>query len=998
MFIFNSGFFGGRDNEALKGNVIIDDTNILTYDDVRIKSNAVANFLIEADIKRGDLVPIISERSAYFVIAMLGIVKAGGIYIPVDDRNPEPRKNTILECSKARICLLSGGAKSGYIDDSGCRVAYIENIADDYNSKPVSIDVSASQAVYVVFTSGTTGTPKGVVVEYGSLDNIIKWHNETFLVKADSRMVSTASVGFDVFQWEVWSSLASGACLYIPSDEVRLDPGRLLEFFSGNEISHAYVPTAMVPDIVKNSKSNSLNLKYLFTAGEKLQPLNTDHISYSVVDYYGPAEATIFATCNIVESSSKGVPDSIGYPVADTEIYILDENLDVCPENEHGEIFIAGTCLARGYLHDPDLTCEKFFNHPSAGNKRIYRTGDFGKWLSNGKIQFIGRIDDQIKIRGNRVEMGEITSFLNGQEEVERAVVIAEDTDKAGKQLIAFVVKKSDYDSMLDISISLRNRISAYLPGYMVPADILVIDRIPLTVNGKSDRSALLEIYQEYLRKSVADNQFSNPEELKIAEIWRNILGRERFGPDDDFFNTGGHSLLAARVMKSISEVFEVKTYIRDIYEYKTVRMLSEAISNRAQGFDTSLDREPVIALTDDVFLPEGIEFGEYSIKQISDPENILLTGATGFVGAHMLAELLSSTDSRIHCLVRGIDNLHARKRLDNALKKYLIRLSSEDVSRVEVYASDVSESYLGMEENVYRELSRTIDIVYHSASSVNFIQPYTYMKHDNVEGVRRIITFASDYRVKPLMLFSTISVYSWGHIHTGKKVVSEDDDIDQNLPAVVTDIGYVRSKWVMEKVADLAADNGLPLMTFRLGYATLNSQTGLCADYQWWGRFVKSCIDYNAIPDLDQLREGLTTVDYMVRAISFITRNPEAIGKKFNLIHRDENNLTLKEFFNKLDNYFDFNFKVIPYKSWRNLWENDSDSPLYPLLSLFRDNMYDGLSTVELYQNTYRWKCDNVAEFLRGSGIEEPEFDRELMSLYLERLMGVSYKSVAVD
>lgn len=995
MFIFNSGFFCGRYDEANNINAVVDDVCTLTYDELNKKSNAVASFLISRGVESRDLVPIISRRSVDFVVGMLGVVKAGAVYVPVDDKNPEARKKAILNRCRAKVCLLARGTKNDYIDSHECNWFQIDNIAEGRGSSQLSMPISSSQAVYVVFTSGTTGVPKGVVVEYGSLNNIIKWHNEKFHMHPESRMASTASVGFDVFQWEVWSSLASGACLFIPDEEVRLDSHRLVEFFSENNISHAYAPTAMIPEIVGNRKSSSLGLKYLFTAGEKLQPLDVDHLPYSVVDYYGPAEATIFATCNIVESAVRAVPDTIGNPVADTEIYILDEKLQACAENETGEIFIAGTCLARGYLDDPELTDKKFFEHPSIGNKRVYRTGDFGRWSSNGELQFIGRIDDQIKIRGNRVEIGEIVSFLAGQEEVEKSVVIAENTGEArGKKLIAFVVKCSECNAREDVSVSLRKKISRYLPDYMLPADILVVDNIPLTENGKSDRNELLRIYYDYLNNLSEDEEFSTEEELKVAKIWRDVLERRRFGADDDFFSIGGHSLLAARVMRAISEVFGVKTYIRDIYEYKTVRSLAEAISKRSQSADLSLDREPVVALTDDIFLPESINFGRYDPAQVSSPDNILLTGSTGFVGVHLLSELLGSTDCLIHCPVRGTDDIHAMKRLENSFGKYLLKLSSEQKSRIRVYASDLSEPFLGMKEDTYWKLSRSIDIIYHSASSVNFIQPYSYMKKDNVEGIRRIIEFAANHKVKPLILLSTISVYSWGHLYTGKTTVSEDDDIDQNLPAVVTDIGYVRSKWVMEKIADLAADNGLPLMTFRLGYATLNSHTGLCADYQWWGRMVKTCIDHSSIPDLTELREGLTTVDYMVRAISYISRNLDAIGKKFNLIHRDENNLTLKEFFARLDDYFGFDFKVIPYKEWKSLWDNDGSSPLYPLLSLFSDNMYDGLSTVELYQNTYRWECENVTRFLQGSNIEEPDFDRDLMEIYLKRLMGVSLEN----
>ncbi|EEE02491.1 thioester reductase domain-containing protein [Burkholderia multivorans] len=288
-----------------------------------------------------------------------------------------------------------------------------------------------------------------------------------------------------------------------------------------------------------------------------------------------------------------------------------------------------------------------------------------------------------------------------------------------------------------------------------------------------------------------------------------------------------------------------------------------------------------------------------------------------------------------------------------------------------------------------YRTLAGCVDVIYHSASAVNFIQPYSYMRTDNVDGLKRVLAFAADGQPKALMLLSTISVYSWGHLHTGKTTVSEDDDIDQNLPAVMTDIGYVRSKWVMEKVADLAASRGLPLMTFRLGYATFHRDAGLSANYQWWGRLVRTCIDQQQIPDLRNLREGLTTVDYMTRAIAHISHNPSALGHKYNLVHTDDNNLTLRQFFERLERHFGLRFETVPFRQWLDGWQHDTAAPLYPLLSLFRDVMYDGRSTVELYQDTYRWRCDRVRAALQGSGIEEPTFTRDELARNLTQSIG---------
>jgi thioester reductase-like protein len=326
-------------------------------------------------------------------------------------------------------------------------------------------------------------------------------------------------------------------------------------------------------------------------------------------------------------------------------------------------------------------------------------------------------------------------------------------------------------------------------------------------------------------------------------------------------------------------------------------------------------------------------------------------------------------------------------EKIDRCYKQYHIDRKEEQKPRIIPVIGDLSLPLLGFSEDQFKKLAGILDLIYHSGSSVNFIEPYSYMKAPNVEGLREIIKLAGAERTKCLALLSTISVYSWGHVFTGKTVMMESDDIAQNLMSVSKDIGYVRSKWVMEAVADLAAKEGLPLITYRLGYAMCHSETGASAPYQWWSGLVKNCVEFKSYPLLTELREGLITVDYMTKSMAHITKSEEAIGKKFNLIARPETNLTLESFFGLLKKYYPLTLEGLPYKEWRKQWEDDSRNRLYPLTSLFKDNMHEGLSTVELYQNTYVWDCSNVIQFLEGSGIEEPAFDKKMLDAYLKYL-----------
>ncbi|MCR0999547.1 non-ribosomal peptide synthetase [Serratia rubidaea] len=966
--------------------IIDKDNKNISYQQLDDLSNRLCALLQRRGVGPGSLVPLLAQRTPQLIIGMLAIAKAGAAYIPLDSSYPEQRIKYIIEQSRSPIILSDHENNNEKNQYDSVKLINIDTISDEIVLTRQPIDIPQDALAYVIFTSGTTGTPKGVMVEHLSLWNIVRWHNRQFAMDADCRTTLNAGIGFDVAQWEIWSALTSGAALCLPAEEQRLQPAALLQFFADRRLTHAFVPTVLVPDVVRADKPARLALRYLFTAGEKLAPLDPTPLGCPLIDYYGPTEATIFATCNPLTCAADAATASIGRPVTDTEIFILDEQLQPVSGDAPGELFISGSCLARGYLHNPQLSAEKFLQPAGFNGKRLYRSGDRARWLADGRIQYLGRLDDQVKIRGNRIELGEIESVIMQTPGVSAAVaVVTEPEHAADKKIVACLVADAAQPDLLD---AVKARLKKTLPSYFLPADYLLLPRLPLNANGKTDKAALLTHYAA--SRTTAGNALPDAAQEQVAAVWRELLALNAIGADDNFFDIGGHSLLAARLAEAIGQRLGVKTYVRDIYEFPTVAALTRELAQRSGQAQPELDSEPVRALQEDAKLPPDVQINpHFEPQQLTQPRAILLTGASGFVGSHLLADLLATRQADIYCLVRGDSAEQAGQRLDAVLQKHHIALSAEQRSRVYVVPGNLAEPRFALPDEQYQQLCRQVDIIYHSASAVNFIQPYSYMKRDNVQGLNEVIRFAAHLRTKPLMLLSTISVYSWGHLHTGKRVMLESDDIDQNLPAVLSDLGYVRSKWVMEKIADLAALQGLPLMTFRLGYATSHSRSGVSADYQWWGRLVKTCLSSGTVPDLRDLREGLTTVDYMTRAIAHISGNPQALGLKFNLIHEDSNNLTLQQFFRRLEDYFGYRFRQMPYHDWLAQWQHDENAPLYPLLSLFRDNMSHGQAAVQLYQDTYQWDCSNVKRFLAGSGIEEPRFTRQELENYLYRLTG---------
>ena len=959
----------------------------LTYRQLAQYSHSVANYLRSKSIGVGNIVPIEAVRSADFVVGLLGIMKSGAAYSPIDHTYPQKRKTFIVEQTLAPLMLTSIPEIPEVSENQTTHTVSIASLRAD-NLPESSYYPHPKDPIYVIFTSGTTGVPKGVIVEHHSVESFVSWHNKQFGVNQNTRSTLIAALGFDVAHWEIWSPLIAGGTLYMLSDETRRDIDLLVKSLDHAEITHAFVPTVMARDFIEASRPSPKALKYLFTGGEKLNPINTDHIDYQFVDYYGPTEASIWATWHLVPSSTLNFPSSIGKPRDGATIYILDDQLNERPIGQVGEIFIAGPCLARGYLNNERQTHEKFLLHSIKGETRIYRTGDLGKYLPDGSIQFLGRTDEQIKIRGHLVELSEIETIIARQSGVKKVSVIAPLSKSDGsKEVVAFLILHESVRSDDNIINRIRQGISAFLPDYMMPSQYLVIDSFPENANGKTDKTILRERFEQHRTATpIYDfSQIDDKTERTIFEVFAQTLGHTDFDQTRSFFDVGGHSLLAAKVVVLLSKNFDLSLRITDLYNHPSVLQLTNEIKRRVVSPDEISDQTSIVTLRTDAVLPDDIIFaGTFDVKRLKQTQNIFLTGVTGLIGVHLLAELLTRTTACVHCIVRAQSGHEALNRLKEKINQYKVPITLASLSRVKLYTGDISEPQLGLSTEDYNYLSAEVDVIYHSASAVNFIKPYSLMKKNNLDGMIELVRFAAAKQTKAMMLLSTISVYSWGYWITGKKVMSEDDDIDQNLPAISADIGYVKSKWAMEQIANQAEARGMPLMTFRLGYATYHSKTGMSASYQWWGRLVKTCMTLGAIPDLKELREGLSTIDYMSESVAHISQNSAALGKKFNLIHSKERNISLQDFFVRIEKLFGHKFTILPFKEWRSLWENDVNAPLYPVLNLFKDPMHEGKCILELYQHTYDWERNNVEEFLEGSNIRQPEFDEIELKRYL--------------
>ncbi|TPG36146.1 non-ribosomal peptide synthetase [Flavobacterium pectinovorum] len=967
----------------------------ITYQQLDEQSNKVANYLMSIGISTGSLVPVQLDRSIELIISILGILKSGAAYIPIDYSLPLKRVSYIIADSNAKIIITDNANKDLIAKEVSC-ISLSDAVVQEQSIEPLSVTISRDDLAYIIYTSGSTGNPKGVMVAHQSIQHLIIWHNKHFNVTSNSSLSFVAGSGFDIAVWEIWSSLVAGSVLYIADNDERINATQLLDYYGRNKITHGFAPTVLVPDIVKESQQKKLSLIYLFTAGEKLKPVNTQGLPYTLVDYYGPTECTVYATFYMVNRTDGLYVSSIGKPIANTQAYVLSPQLDLLPIGAVGELCISGACLSKGYWGQPELTNQKFIAHPFKPGEKLYKTGDLVRWLDDGNIEYIGRIDNQVKIRGYRIELGEIENALVGIPNVSKAVVIAKENNKLYKTLVAFIVLDKKINKMHEPTSTnaIRQHLKQELPGYMIPAHFILTEEMPMNANGKTDLNRLHELpLQHDANNGIITAPETEAEEI-ITSVWADLLERTEIDTTDNFFDIGGDSLLVAVAVTDITSKMNVKAYMRDLYQYPTIQSLAAILTERkiAVADIPEEDAEPVIELQKDVYLSQDtVITGSFDTNKLINPAHIFLTGVTGFIGINLVEELLTKTNAAIYCLIRAKNEYDALLKINELLDKFHISISEELKKRIVPVIGDLTKKNLGLPDKQFDMLADSIDVIYHSASSVNFIQPYSYMKATNVDGLREIVYFAAHNKLKCLVLLSTISVYSWGHVFTSKTVMTEQDDIKQNILAISKDIGYVRSKYVMEEIADLAASKGLPVITYRLGYAMCHGTSGASAPYQWWAGLVKLCLKHNTYPALTELREGLITVDYMVKSMVHISKNPDAIGLKFNLIASPETNLTLDQFFQLLHKYYPLQLNKLPYKEWRKLWEDNSSCELYPLTSLFKDNMHEGLSTVELYQDTYIWDNTQVKTFLEGSDIKEPIFDKKVLDAYLLYL-GISF------
>jgi amino acid adenylation domain-containing protein len=552
----------------------------LSYQELNCRAERLAHYLRSLGVGPDVVVGLYLDRSLAMIVGALAILKAGGAYLPLDPGLPKERLMFLLKDSGAPI-LVTGHCK---VDTLPAQLPSVVTLDPDgqltfaIGPGAWSTEPKAADLAYVIYTSGSTGLPKGVEITHGGLLNLVSWHQQAFQISRNDRASQLSASGFDAAVWEIWPYLTAGANVNLPDSLAGNDPEAVRDWLISHEITICFLPTPLAERVMTLEWPRKVCLRIMLTGADTLHHFPPSNLPFQLVNNYGPTECTVVATSGTVLPSEQ--PDclpSIGSPISNVQVHILDEKVQPTPLGEPGEIYIGGAGVARGYRHRPDLTAERFVPNPfhSEPGVRLFRTGDLGRYLPDGQIAFLGRVDEQVKVRGFRIEPAEIVRVLNEHPTVQASTIIAREVEPGDKQLVAYFVSATEAQPT---HTELRNFIAGRLPEYMVPAMFVKLEALPLNVSGKVNRSALPEPNADNTLRDSAFVQPRTPIEERLAATVASLLDLDRVSAEDNFFLLGGHSLLGTQLIARIRDSFGVELSLRALFDAPSVSQLSSQV------------------------------------------------------------------------------------------------------------------------------------------------------------------------------------------------------------------------------------------------------------------------------------------------------------------------------------------------------------------------------------------------------------------------------------
>jgi nonribosomal peptide synthetase DhbF len=836
----------------------------VSYAELDERANRLAHLLRGRGIGRGAVVATVLPRSLDLVVAHLAIVKAGAAYLPVDPNHMAGRSAFVFEEAAPAAVLTHAALLPQLAGVPHCLALDSDETAAGLAIQPSGPSAHAQpvdprDAAYIIYTSGSTGMPKGVVVPHAGLNSLGTAMAERLAITSDSRVLQFSSSGFDASVMDQLMAFHAGAALVVPAAQQWLGTD-LADLLERQAVSHALIPPAALATLPHGEFPH---LQTLVVGGDACPAALAARWSRGrrMVNAYGPTEITICASMSAPMRAEE--PPSIGQPIWNTRMYVLDDSLQPVPPGVAGELYIAGSGVARGYLKRPLLSAERFIADPfGEPGSRMYRSGDLARWRKDGNLDFLGRADQQVKIRGYRIEPGEIESVLLKHPQVTQAAVIVREDVPGDKRLVAYFTAASDDPQ----PVELRAHMAKALPDYMVPSAFVHLPSLPLTQSGKLDKKALPAPELQPAAAPYAEPR--TPTERLLAGLWAETLHLERVGIHDNFFELGGHSLMAIQLGMRIRQQVRADFPHAEVYNRPSIAELAAWIDN-VGGTAEALD------LSRELDLPAHIRPQDAMPRLV--PKRVFLTGASGFVGSHLLTALLRDTAACVVCHVRAEDEQAGELRLKRTLAQRQLGASWDD-ARIKVVTGDLGKPRLGLDDAAVQLVRDGCDAIYHCAAQVDFLHPYASLKPANVDSVVTLLEWTSQGRAKSMHYVSTLAVIDQNN--------KEDTITEQSALASWSGLvdGYSQSKWVGDALAREAQARGMPVAIYRLGAVTGDHTHAICnADDLIW-RVAHLYADLEAIPDMD-LPLNLTPVDDVARAILGLAGQQASWGQVFHLM-----------------------------------------------------------------------------------------------------------------
>lgn len=838
----------------------------VTYKELNEKSNQLANFLINNGLKKGDVVALMIDKSIEMVIGILGILKSGGTYLPIDRDYPKNRIEYILKDANVNLLVDSNTFSNA-------------NLYKKYSKSNIDLKNNNSEdSAYIMYTSGTTGEPKGVIVTHKNVIRLVKNTNYIKFIEND-RLLQTGSFAFDASTFEFFSSLLNGITLYLIKKEDLLDPTTFKRYLIENKITILWLTSSLFNKMVEYNNTIFKNVRVLLVGGDVLSIKHINLVldnnsNIVIINGYGPTENTTFSTYYKIEGKYQhNIP--IGKPISNSTCYIYDKANNLCPINVPGELYVGGDGVSKGYLNKPGLTKEKFVKK---NGQILYKTGDLVYWNSDGNIEFIGRIDTQVKIRGFRIELDEIKQKILQNKNINECVITIFEKDN-NKSIICYYTSEFNLDEK-KLKITLKNK----LPLYMIPNYFIKLDNIPLNVNGKLDKSKLPEL---------KINNLNNNEKIdgiyyELSEAFKEVLNTDYVDINESFFDLGGDSLLVTSlVTKLLSK--NINIVYSDIFKYSSVKELGDMINN----INTKKSISDDIVNYDYTNINKIIKnnFIENYNGEKQKIGNILLTGVTGFLGAHILDSFMKNESGKIYCLVRSKNDKDAESRLKEILNFFFgNKYNNEFNNRIYIIEGDITNEKIFFDNEGASKIINNVDTVINSAAYVKHFGNLKLFNSINVQGVKNIVNFCEKYN-KMLVQISTLSIS--GNIIEGGQVEQKNiktqkifDEtklyIGQNLDNAYAYTKYMADIYILNEIYK----NNLNAKIMRVGNLTgryIDGKFQPNVEENAFANRIRTLVKLGKIPsNLMDFYMEFTPIDFASDAIIKLSRTQ----KNYNIFH----------------------------------------------------------------------------------------------------------------